>query len=209
MKKTHKPRKQEMRKEYDFSGGVRGSHAARYAEGNTVVLLDSERPHTSDSKDSQLTELAGKHLLIAQLTAAGLEVAVPVRDRGIDLIAYLDRGTPSRNFVAYPIQLKANAGEGFSLDKKYEKTANLILAYVWHVTDPVGYSIYALSYREALAILHRKGHTAAKCWENGRWNISKADKQLVQMLEPYKMNSKKWVERVSSALLEESDARPA
>jgi hypothetical protein len=209
MKKTSKPRKHEMRKEYDFSAGVRGRHAARYAEGATVVLLDSERPQNPEAKDNQLTELAGKHLLIAQLTAAGLEVAVPVRDRGIDLIAYLDRGTPPRDFVACPIQLKASTGEGFSLDKKYEKTANLILAYVWHVTDPVGYSIYALSYREALDILHRKGHTAAKCWENGRWNITRADKQLIRMLEMYKMTPKKWVERVSSATREESASRSA
>lgn len=41
-------------------------------------------------RDSQLTELSGRHFLIAQLVAGGLEVAVPVRDRGVDLIAYLD-----------------------------------------------------------------------------------------------------------------------
>ena len=30
----------EMREEYDFSGGVRGKYARRYAEGTNVVLLD-------------------------------------------------------------------------------------------------------------------------------------------------------------------------
>ena len=29
----------EMRPEYDFSGGVRGKYAARYAEGSNVVVL--------------------------------------------------------------------------------------------------------------------------------------------------------------------------
>jgi hypothetical protein len=29
-----------MRPEYDFSKGVRGKHAARYAEGTNVVVLD-------------------------------------------------------------------------------------------------------------------------------------------------------------------------
>ena len=33
---------EEMREEYDFSGGVRGKYAARYAEGTNVVLLDSD-----------------------------------------------------------------------------------------------------------------------------------------------------------------------
>jgi hypothetical protein len=32
----------EMRKEYDFSGGVRGKYAARYAEGTNMVRLDPD-----------------------------------------------------------------------------------------------------------------------------------------------------------------------
>ena len=31
-----------MRMEYDFSKGVRGKHAARYAEGTNVVVLDPD-----------------------------------------------------------------------------------------------------------------------------------------------------------------------
>jgi hypothetical protein len=33
---------QEMREEYDFSGGVRGKYAARYAEGTNLVRLDPD-----------------------------------------------------------------------------------------------------------------------------------------------------------------------
>ncbi len=32
----------EIRPEYDFSGGVRGKYAARYAEGSNVVVLDPD-----------------------------------------------------------------------------------------------------------------------------------------------------------------------
>lgn len=32
----------ELRPEYDFSGGDRGRHAARFAEGATLVLLDPD-----------------------------------------------------------------------------------------------------------------------------------------------------------------------
>lgn len=32
----------EMRAEYDFSGGVRGKYAERYARGTNVVLLDPD-----------------------------------------------------------------------------------------------------------------------------------------------------------------------
>jgi hypothetical protein len=34
--------KDTMRPEYDFSKGVRGKHAARYAEGTNVVVLDAD-----------------------------------------------------------------------------------------------------------------------------------------------------------------------
>jgi hypothetical protein len=44
MKKPSKTAKrarvrEEMRDEYDFSGGVRGKYAARFAEGTNLVLL--------------------------------------------------------------------------------------------------------------------------------------------------------------------------
>ncbi len=47
MKKTkRKPSKSrdadEIRPEYDFSGGIRGRYAARYREGTNVVLLDPD-----------------------------------------------------------------------------------------------------------------------------------------------------------------------
>jgi hypothetical protein len=32
----------EMREEYDFSGGVRGKYAGRYAEGTNIVRLDPD-----------------------------------------------------------------------------------------------------------------------------------------------------------------------
>jgi hypothetical protein len=32
----------DMKAEYDFSGGVRGKYAAKYARGTNVVLLDPE-----------------------------------------------------------------------------------------------------------------------------------------------------------------------
>lgn len=43
MKKVSKPKRavarDEMRDEYDFSDGVRGKYAARFAEGTNLVLL--------------------------------------------------------------------------------------------------------------------------------------------------------------------------
>ena len=70
----------------------------------------------------------GRNRLIEQLLEAGLEVALPLRDHGIDLIAYADRRDPS--FVACPIQMKAGTLKSFGIDRKYEKFPNLIHAFV-------------------------------------------------------------------------------
>ncbi|HYF48354.1 MAG TPA: hypothetical protein VEJ63_03055 [Planctomycetota bacterium] len=37
-----KARKSEMRREYDFSNGVRGKYAARYRKGTNLVRIDSD-----------------------------------------------------------------------------------------------------------------------------------------------------------------------
>jgi len=38
----------DLRAEYDFSGGVRGKHAARYAEGTNVFRTRGDQPHHVD-----------------------------------------------------------------------------------------------------------------------------------------------------------------
>ena len=53
----------DMRTEYDFSGGVRGKYAERYAEGSNVVVLDpdvAERFPTSEDVNRALRALADK-----------------------------------------------------------------------------------------------------------------------------------------------------
>jgi hypothetical protein len=57
--------------------------------------------------DSQVIELLGHNRLADELFRSGLEVAHPARDRGVDLIAYVDLETHVQSFVARPIQMKA------------------------------------------------------------------------------------------------------
>jgi hypothetical protein len=53
-----------MRAEYDFSKGVRGKHAARYAEGTNVVVLDPDvASHFPTAKDVNETLRAVARLL--------------------------------------------------------------------------------------------------------------------------------------------------
>ncbi|MCP3997281.1 MAG: hypothetical protein GY722_19810 [bacterium] len=62
-KSDDKHKVEEMRAEYDFSDGVRGKYAKRYAEGSNVVVLDpdfAEHFKTSEEVNEALRKLAEK-----------------------------------------------------------------------------------------------------------------------------------------------------
>ena len=83
--------------------------------------------------DTQAKEIIGQNILVNQLIRAGLEVAFPIRDRGIDLIIYSDRPEAEHDFSAIAIQMKVSSGKGFSVNKIFEKTAQLLIVYVWDI----------------------------------------------------------------------------
>lgn len=118
-----------LRAQFNFSKAERGRFYERYKKGHTITLLSEDAeiddPLDSAQHDSQLIEIAGKHLLISRLVAAGFEVAEPLRDKGIDLIVYRD----DEKFKAWPIQMKASTQESFSLDRRYEGIPDLLIAY--------------------------------------------------------------------------------
>jgi hypothetical protein len=66
MRKTTK--RDEMRPEYDFSGGVRGKHHRAYQKGSNVVLLDPDVAEVFKDSESVnhalriLIDIAGKEL---------------------------------------------------------------------------------------------------------------------------------------------------
>jgi len=55
-KKAHDP---DMLDEYDFSGGVRGKYAKRYAEGTNVVVIDPDVAEYFPDQDSVNEALRG------------------------------------------------------------------------------------------------------------------------------------------------------
>jgi hypothetical protein len=194
-----------MRKSYDFSNAVQGVHHKQYEQGHSVRLITENESQsvagTACAGDTQLTELAGRFALISQLTKDGLEVALPVRDRGIDMIAYADLSEQNDQFVACPIQLKVSTGRRFSLNKKYSRIANLLLVYVWDVQDAVQSRTYALTYAEACDILARKGFDQTDSWKGkrGEYSISPPGKELLEMMERYIMKPEGWHKRIVSA----------
>jgi hypothetical protein len=147
--------------------------------------------------DSQIVEILGRSRLTEELLRAGLEVASPVRDRGIDLLAYLDSGPDVRSFCACPIQMKASSNTGFGLDAKYARFPNLVIAYVWHVDSSAAEITFAMSYGEALGIADAMGWTQTSSWLVGKkYSNSGPGAKLRDLMEPFRMDSAAWRNRV-------------
>jgi hypothetical protein len=153
--------------------------------------------------DTQITELAGRHYLISQLLDEGIEVAVPVRDHGIDLIAYVDQIETLGQFFACPIQLKTAKDERFSLNRKYEKFPNLLMVYAW-IPDNTIRVLYALTYKQAEALLQKgptgTDHTKSDSWEKNGYYHLKANSDWLTHLEPFKMKPGAWTNKIREAV---------
>ena len=202
MKSAMSKNEVEMRSRFDFSSATRGRFSDRYEQGLSVTLLDGdpdmEDPLDLSHGDSQLTEVFGKNLLISHLVAAGFEVAQPVRDRGVDLVVYKD-GEDAKNYVPCLIQLNASSHESFSLDKKYGRFPHLLIAYVWNVQTPVQSNVYALTFNEALQVMEKKGYAKTDSWKNdGYYFVRNAGVDLKRILEPFKMTTERWQEKLQT-----------
>lgn len=150
--------------------------------------------------DTQIVELLGRNRLVSELLRARVEVAIPARDRGVDLIAYIDIDDRLQTFVSCPIQMKVATDQSFSLARKYERIRNLIMAYVWHVDDATRAVSYALTYPEALTIATEMRWTETESWARGLYSTSRPSPRLLQLLEPYQMTPQKWREKVIAAM---------
>jgi len=148
--------------------------------------------------DAQLVELLGRQRLIAELLQANLEIALPIRDRGIDLIAYADLETQVSQFAACPIQLKAAVGSCFSIDRKYAKFPNLLIAYVWYIEDLARAVTYAMTYQDALAVAEAMGYTKTVSWNRGLYVVTKPSPELIERLKPHKMTPQSWWHKVTT-----------
>lgn len=145
--------------------------------------------------DSQLVEIVGRNWLVNQLLEGGLEVARPERDHGVDLVAYVDLAAAGR-FVARPIQLKAATNAVFAINRKYERIADLLIAYVWLADDVA----FALTYPEAVRVADELGYTATPSWRNGGvYTTTRPSGRLRNVLQPYRMTPARWRERLDES----------
>jgi len=137
---------------------------------------------------SQAIEAAGRNWLSAQLLLRGLEVSVPIVDRGIDLIVFKEVG--DAGIRALPLQLKCASEESFSLDRKYAGRG-IPLVYVWNVlTQPTA---FFLTYDEALVALGEQAAVTASWVDRGYYSKNYISADLRARLADFE-NRWKWLE---------------
>lgn len=143
--------------------------------------------------DTQVVELMGRHRLVNELLRDGLEVAVPARDRGVDVIAYVDLSAQVARFSARPIQMKAFSTSGFSVAAKYSRISDLIMAYVWHVNEQSPAVTYAMTYGDALAVANEMGWTETNTWKkDGVYSTTNPSERLKTHIEPFRVIPGRW-----------------
>jgi hypothetical protein len=154
--------------------------------------------------DSQMVELVGRNWLVTELLRAGLEVARPERDRGIDLIVYSDLDHQVGDFIACPIQLKAHSDRSFSVHKKYEKFRRLLLVHVWDLDRSSDTRAYALTYAESVGVAEAMEWTKTDSWKTGGrtgkpgYTTNRPSQELIRMLEPYLMTTEAWRAKINT-----------
>lgn len=124
-------------------------------------------------------ELLGRNRLMDELLRAGLEIALPIRDRGIDLLVYADQ---KKKFAAVPVQMKASSKQSFGLSQKYAKFPGLLLAYIWNIERMGHEETFALTYGEALRVAKKMGWTATVSWGVGRMSTTNQGRNLEDSL---------------------------
>jgi hypothetical protein len=160
---------------------------------------------TQKRVDSQLIELAGRNWLMSQLQRAGIEVAKPERDRGVDLIAYIEHP----RFLACPIQLKVSSKSAFVVYR--EKHQGMLLVYVWHVTDSAKTTALAMTWSEAEFIAKQMGWTEKPSYRKakGYWRVPSVNsnsrkesvRKLRDLLERHKITNGEWMGIIQRAAL--------
>lgn len=156
--------------------------------------------------DKQATEIIGRNWLVSELYLAGIEVARPERDHGIDLIAFLDLDESGR-FIACPLQMKATRRKSFDVHRRFGKFPNLLLVYVWSVGDsPVA---YCLTYPQAEEIAREMGWTETDSWQKGGktgrpgYGTRRPSPKLEALLEPHRMTTReRWKKTIIGAVAE-------
>ena len=119
--------------------------------------------------------------LAEKLSSAGIRLAFPEFDSGIDVIAYFTDG----RFLSAPVQLKSSTQQGFYTNKKYLQIPDLRIVYLWHVgLDLTKIRAFCLPYHKAEEIVDVQKRSR----KDGVY-FTQASKHLLEKLNLFEVTS--------------------
>jgi hypothetical protein len=164
--------------------------------------------------DAQQVELIGTALLTSMLLRDGIEVADPRRDRGVDLIAYLER---SGEFYAAPIQVKAYFDARLTIDRKYSTIADIRIVHVWHVRQDRPARAFCMTFPQAEHVATTLGWTATNSWtkstKSGGYSSNvnltgRGGQRILDAITPFEVHRGTWKQHLFGVDAGEPRAEP-
>jgi hypothetical protein len=96
--------------------------------------------------------------------------------------------------------MKASTHESLSLDRKYQKIHNILIAYVWNVSAAEHTDIYFLTFNDAVKVMEIKGYADTDSWKKrGYYFVRNAGAELKELLKQYGMTAEQWREKTQTA----------
>jgi len=142
--------------------------------------------------DGQQVEIVGRNWLVNELMYAGFEVALPMRDRGVDLLV-----SPTDYAWTLPVQLKTSRQTSLQVHKKY---VGQPLAVVYVLLGDKAQALPA----DASGVYRGKGHdySARTLWltPTEAWRLP-YDSGLEQNLDEHPSYKFSWGPRLKGPLL--------
>jgi len=85
----------------------------------------------------------------------------------------------------------------FSVDKKYSKFHDMLIAYVWNVSERANAQIYVLTQQEAVDIATEMKYTATESWlGKGVYVVTRPGRELVDRIRSHEASRAKWEEKI-------------
>jgi hypothetical protein len=157
--------------------------------------LSDKDQRIKDPNHANIIEMLGRNHLITQLIEDRVNVAIPLWDQGVDLVAYYQG---EGRLVARPLQLKVAELSRWGVYKKYKDIPGLLMVYVWNVKSNV--QIYAMNYTEAECLLSigPKDHAQSNSYKKDKGSYHTVPSQkLLEALKPFLMTKGRWKARLA------------
>ncbi len=147
--------------------------------------------------DKQLIEVIGRSKFTEFAILSGFELAVPVRDCGIDCLLYFPVEDRLLN-TAIPVQLKCYSAQALTVDSRYDRIGNILHVVIWNCLT-ASPSFFVLTQKHAMQLAAHLKWDKTTGWANkgGRYDATTATGPIRDAMTQYSVTTTTFKEMVS------------